>query len=333
VADIRTTVTEVVTGLGMLGSDLDGLLAARPRELGDVPPHVWDDLAGARAAGRFDDVFAGAFANGRAFATADDGLRHRRPRTIEWRGMAKAPGDEVVPADLHVDHVYLVSCKYLSRIVINASPSHLFERLLTGGHGQRSTDWFGVVAPHEYAAFYADVRDHRDDLALPADLTALTSEQRDVLRKAVPGRLPVVLAASYRALCDAVGVESARRWREGLADRAVQERVLWRMLRIGSAPYFVLGASDGDLLRLRITTPWDWRRRWRFEGLEVAPGPGGQPRVDWCAAVRDRDLGGVREVRGHVEVRWSHGKFCGPPEAKVYLDTPYVDVPGYVPLT
>ena len=36
-----------------------------------------------------------------------------------------------------------------------------------------------------------------------------------------------------------------------------------------------------------------------------------------------------RHVLGHVEVRWSHGLFCGPPEAKVYLDTPHTEVPGY----
>jgi hypothetical protein len=38
-------------------------------------------------------------------------------------------------------------------------------------------------------------------------------------------------------------------------------------------------------------------------------------------------------VRGHVEVRWSHGRLAAPPEAKVYLDTPHDDVPGYFPLT
>jgi hypothetical protein len=37
-------------------------------------------------------------------------------------------------------------------------------------------------------------------------------------------------------------------------------------------------------------------------------------------------------VDGHVEVRWSHGRFCGPPEAKVYLDTPHQAVPGYFAL-
>ena len=38
------------------------------------------------------------------------------------------------------------------------------------------------------------------------------------------------------------------------------------------------------------------------------------------------------EVGGHVEVRWSHGRFGGLPEAKVYLDTPHARVPGYFPL-
>jgi hypothetical protein len=32
-------------------------------------------------------------------------------------------------------------------------------------------------------------------------------------------------------------------------------------------------------------------------------------------------------------VRWSHGRFGKPPEAKAYLDTPHHRVPGYVPLT
>ena len=38
------------------------------------------------------------------------------------------------------------------------------------------------------------------------------------------------------------------------------------------------------------------------------------------------------EVNGHVEIRWSHGRFAQVPEAKVYLDTPQQLVPGYVPV-
>ena len=33
-----------------------------------------------------------------------------------------------------------------------------------------------------------------------------------------------------------------------------------------------------------------------------------------------------------MEIRWSHGRFSGAPEAKVHLDTPAHEVAGYVPL-
>jgi hypothetical protein len=59
---------------------------------------------------------------------------------------------------------------------------------------------------------------------------------------------------------------------------------------------------------------------------------GGQPRVGWVAHVRDRATNEVHEVAGHIEVRWSHGRFSGPPEAKGYLDTPHHLVPGYFSL-
>jgi hypothetical protein len=107
--------------------------------------------------------------------------------------------------------------------------------------------------------------------------------------------------------------------------------MLWRLLRIGSAPYFVLGASSSGFVRLRIATPWDWRQQFDLRSLSVEPQPSGQPTVAWRACARRRN-GSDAMVEGHVEVRWSHGRFGGPPEAKVYLDTPHLRVPGYFPL-
>jgi hypothetical protein len=108
--------------------------------------------------------------------------------------------------------------------------------------------------------------------------------------------------------------------------------MLWRLLRLSSAPYFVLGTGPSESLRLRVATPWDWRQRFELRELEVHPEHAGQPRVGWAAAVLDREGGCEQEVRGHVEVRWSHGRLGGNPEAKVYLDTPHRQVPGYFPL-
>ena len=331
-ADLRTTITEVVTGLGMLGyDDIDTALEARAAALVDVEPAVHDELARAWKERRHGDAFTAAFMNGRAFLSARDALRGRVPELVEWRGALRAPGDEVVPADLRVDHVYLVSCKYLSRIVVNASPHYLFDRCLAGGQGRRGGDWFREVAPVEHAALYERVRAaHTAAPALPAQVDDLDTAQRRALSSELRSGWPADAHAAYAALVARVADASATRWRDAIGGDG--EAMLWRLLRIGSAPYFVLGAAPRGFLRLRIGTPWDWRRQFELRAFEVEARAGGQPMVGWRAVVRDRATRVERAVEGHVEVRWSHGRFSGPPEAKVYLDSPHSDVPGYFPL-
>jgi hypothetical protein len=332
VPSARTTVTELATGLGMLGyPDVDGALAARPAAMVSVSPETWTRLAGWRMAGGYDRDFEAAFANGAAFLAAREGLRDRRPLAVEWKGSQRAPGDEVAPIDLRVDHVFLVSCKYLSKILCNSSPAHLFDDLLAGRHGRRRDDWYASVAPAELAELYRAVR-LLVGLGLPADAGDLAPAERRLLAEALAGGWPDAAGEAHAALCRAVATRSAERWRAALGRPGEREPMLWRLLRMGGAPYFVLGTTPRSLLRLRIATPWDWRQQYRLQSFEVAAQDGGQPRVSWQAAVRDVHGGGIRVVRGHVEVRWSHGRFSGPPEAKVYLDTPHEDVPGYVPL-
>ncbi|MGH9092809.1 MAG: hypothetical protein ACRDZR_15750 [Acidimicrobiales bacterium] len=327
----RTTVTELATGLGMLGlGDVDEALAARPASMVSVSPELWSRLAGWRAAGGYDGAFASAFANGAAFLVAGEGLRGRRPLAVEWKGSQRAPGDEVAPIDLRVDHVFLVSCKYLSKILCNASPAHLCCDLLAGRHGRRRDDWYAEVAPTELAALYRSVRPLVP--GLPESVESLSTPDRRQLAQALAGTWPEAAGHAYATLCHAVAARSADRWRSALARRGELEPMLWRILRMGAAPYFVLGATPRSPLRLRIATPWDWRQHYRLQAFEVHAQDSGQPRVGWRAGVRDVHRGRDVEIHGHVEIRWSHGRFCGPPEAKVYLDTPHEEVPGYVPL-
>ena len=56
-------------------------------------------------------------------------------------------------------------------------------------------------------------------------------------------------------------------------------------LRIGSAPYYVLGVSPKGFLRLRIATPWDWRRQFELRAFDIEAREGGQPVVAWTATV------------------------------------------------
>ncbi len=395
----RTTVTELGTGLGMLGlADIDDAVRSRTPVMHSLSPEMWERLRALRAGAAYDAEFHAAWANGQAFLAADEGLRGRLPKVVEWKGTGRAPGDEVAPIDLRVDHVYLVSCKYLSQILFNVSPWNVFDGLLVGaqargGRAARDVlpgggDWYAEVAPADYQALYEAVRlaalgwddegaaagppmllerrprPHQGPAApalpglgaadvsgapappappdgappaplrdLPTRAVDLSSLQRDALGRWLGTGWPVGAKALYATLSWAVALASVERWEAAMqAGAGAGEAMLWRLLRIGSAPYFVLGSSAARSLRLRIATSWDWRRQYRLVSFAMEPQSGGQPRVGWEATVRDRVSHTPHVVAGHIEVRWSHGRFGGLPEAKGYLDTPHHLVPGYVTL-
>jgi hypothetical protein len=168
---------------------------------------------------------------------------------------------------------------------------------------------------------------------LPPRAVDLTVPQREALGHWLRAGWPPGAKELYDVLSRAVAGASARRWEAAMTERGGSgEAMLWRLLRIGSAPYFVLGSSADRSLRLRIATSWDWRQHFQLISIAMEDQPGGQPRVGWEAVVRDRTSYEVHSVVGHIEVRWSHGRFGGLPEAKGYLDTPHHLVPGYFAL-
>jgi hypothetical protein len=215
---------------------------------------------------------------------------------------------------------------------MNSSPSNLFDRLLADRQDE-PTDWFGEIAPESYQSLYEACR-QLVDAPLPDSVSDLTQEHRDVLKAGLPRRLQGEAQRVYLELVSDVAERSARRWRQSMSSRSAAEATVWRLLRLESAPYYVLGESaEGHPIAHRVVTPGDLRRSHRFRGLDVWPAEGrGQPIVEWQATFTDQSSGREVPVRGHVEVRWSHGKFAQVPEAKVYLDSPHRLVPGYVAL-
>ena len=333
---IRTEITEIVTGLAMLGyRDLDEALRVRPMSVVNLADEHYERLVAARELGSHDTEFETAWQNGRVFARAEDGLRGRPPWIIEWKGPHKPPGYEQVPADLRIDHVYLVSCKYGSSILHNASPSHLFDRALTERRVERGSDWFSTTAPEAYQEFYEACILETELVDMPASVAEIDKQHRQSLKAALPkrGRLPDKAQRCYEQFSFAVSHASAERWRASLNSASAREAMVWRLLRLQAAPYFVLGATTNDEpLRYRVGTPWDFRNRFEVRAFDAWPDPAGQPMVRWRAEVDHRDQNRRNAIEGHVEIRWTHGRFSGAPEAKVHLDTHPHLVPGYFPL-
>ncbi|MCP3975267.1 MAG: hypothetical protein GY720_12350 [bacterium] len=329
-AGIRTEITEIVTGLGMLGfQSIERVLEAQPGALRNVTDDHFRRLASAYRSSEHPELFATAWDNGVVFARSSDGLRGRPPWSLEWKGGHRPPAYEQIPADLRVDHVYLISCKYGSKILINSSPSNVFDnRLAVRAAG--SVDWYAEVAADAYQSLYSLVRHELAGEALPRKVTELSRPQRDIIRKALPRRLGGELAEAYQEMNVRVTAESVARWKRALDTPARREEMVWRLLRFQAAPYFILGRSARDApIRVRVATPWDVRNRYEFLGFEIEAGARAQAVVGWRAAFRDRETDAPRWAAGHIEIRWSHGKFGQVPEAKIYLDTPYDEVPGY----
>lgn len=332
-----TVATELCTAMGALGcKTLHEIPTSPPKELDRVGPLDWQSLlTSLEHADRFKTL-SGALINGNAFLYAESALRGRTPRKIEWRGPTRPTGFEMVPADLRIDHVYLVSCKYASNVLINPSPTHLFDHLLQVRPAGVPKNWFYEVAKEEFTTLFQKTKsfiERSHPLSQLPDLpSSLSLQDKALIKETLSGsRWPPALIPYYQSLCDTVAINTANRWRKNLSDLKAQELLLWRMLRISEASYFMLGVSRDarETLRLRIGTPWDWNSLFKLKSLEISPKRAGQPTVAWRAIVKDKVKNDLRCIDGHVEIRWSHGRFIQNPEAKVYLDTPHKEIPGY----
>ena len=330
----RTEITEIVTGLAMLGHEsVEDAVRARPSDVTNVSAEHWDRLDESLADRRERATFEAAWANGRSFARARDGLRGRTPIVVEWKGPHRSVGDEIAPVDVRIDHVYLVSCKYLSRILYNLAPARLFEQAITGPRARSYGDWYLTTAPRQYQELYSEARAALGTpFELPREVADLRPAHRRILKEGLRREPVTGPQAAYAALVAEVSSASATRWNAELATPNLPARDALATAADRSAPYFILGTSRNESIRLRICTPWDWQQRYELRSFDIWPDVAGQPVVRWRASVKDREADQDTAVEGHVEVRWSHGRFAQPPEAKVYLDTSHQRVPGYFPL-
>lgn len=327
-----TLVSELATALGMIRRTLPEAMAHLPSELQGVSDTDWSRLVALHGEGHHALLFGNSFANGRSFATSEVALRHRQPGTVEWCGPRKVRGEFAIPADLRVDDVYLVSCKYESKNLLNSGPAKLFDHRLKDAR-RGGTSWYEEVAGEAYQSYYAAVRDHYGLSGLPGEAAALADPDRAVLAAVLPRELPAGLAAVQAEFCWQVAVASAERWTRSVGSTS-QHRTDFAMslLRIPQAIYFLLGQNGRSSLRFKVLSRWDWAARYQMREFSVAPSRTMQPTVTWKLDVFDRHLGVEQSAVGHVEIRWSHGRFNKAPEAKVYLDSDLHHTPGYVSL-
>ena len=320
-------VTEVGTAIGLRHSSLETALDLDPTKVGieDLDAGTWDRVRNVLRTGKRLGLLKMAFANGRFLK--EHVLRGKEVEAVRWRGATRLTS----PVDIWVDESFLISCKYRSKVLHNASPYTLFKSLL-GVVEQapvRTANWYAAVAPKEYQKYY-EAFARATGFDLPAKPEDLDLHQRVLLAQSqVAGKV----ASAAVKFSDAVSTASSSVWKQTLAGINSPQPFILRMLRVTTEPYYILGVSvSGKPIRVKVMSASEWLALYPAARLIVSPRLGSrQPVVEWEAEIEDRH-GRVHRALGHVEIRWSHGKFRGAPEAKVYLDTPLSKVPGHTVL-
>jgi len=193
--------------------------------------------------------------------------------------------------------------------------------------------WFDSVALEQYQVYFLAVRSHYGLNGISSDVTKLDAEDRLILKQALPRQMSDELSGEQAVFCQAMATASVERWRKSVTSQRQRQEFALSLLRIPQAIYFLLGVDGPTSLRFKVASRWDWAKQYEVRELNMSARHGAmQPTVDWRLVVTDCVSQTNLVVEGHVEVRWSHGRFLGAPEAKVKLDTALRAVPGYIDL-
>ncbi len=73
------------------------------------------------------------------------------------------------------------------------------------------------------------------------------------------------------------------RWRARLPSAMRREAMLWRLLPLSPASYFILGATDGVPFRFASERRGIGESGFQLDDLTITATPAGQSRVSWAA--------------------------------------------------
>ena len=342
-ATAKTEVSELATAFGITYGRLSPIRLWREElripGIPDAQVRVQVALLNWNKGDDIYDVFNLALENGNLFRKKI--LRDESPSKIAWTGSKKCKHRRWLPDDLVVNDEVLISVKFDSTTWFNLSPEALFVDLLQEETYEAADDWYSIIAPQEYKAFFQVVLRclHSEGKATTirsAKPQDMNKNDKRHLKEAIATwgkNLPEPAAEAYERFCEVISQKSLECWGINLLGAGPQAatNMFLRLIRIAEKPYWLLGASNGIPLRYRISSVEEWESYWCLEEFEVRYYPTGQPRVDWAAQIEKIESQCSTVVEGFCEIRWSRGKFQRPPECKVHIKTSPGEIPGYEP--
>jgi DNA modification methylase len=259
---------------------------------------------------------------------------------IKWLGPQKQARTDSGVQDLSAANIS-ISVKAGSNILFNLSPSHIFESMPQGSvPADRSENWFLRTNPGDFQDLYASVRDIRLD-HLPASATEFEhtarSADRDELQSEIAkltGSEKAKFESCYKAMCRKTSEISASMFNEnyknsmsGGSKNAVIEYLVRNLFRLDSVEYILAGIAGSREYVIKMPSLSHWKREWEIVDIQAHPDLSRkQSVVLLTVCYKNKQSGTSYNAQFHIEIRWSHRKFCGAPEAKLYKDFNWKDI-------
>jgi len=266
---------------------------------------------------------------------------------VRWEGPQQQAGSVTIPVDIIAANIP-ISIKADSNVVFNLSPPILFDSVPRASLSPtRSDNWYLTVAPDSYQKLY-ELANNLCTLSLPYSVqeyheTVRGAKKRKLLAKAIRNLSPADLAIfnkQYRAFCHQVATHSAALFHDNLKatlagqlKNAVTENIIRRFFRMSDSEYVLCGSDQRNDFCVTIPPLTEWKRKWRFKQLTAHPDLSrGQSVVNFEIVVAEKASRQEYTFPFHAEIRWSHGKFSGNPEAKLYKDFAWIEAPFFSPI-
>ena len=262
---------------------------------------------------------------------------------INWCGPQQQAATTTASMDLVAANVP-ISIKNNSNVVLNPSPYNMFITIPSGSMPATNADnWYEMTGPREIADLYTFVQEG-SGLAIPRtfsefDLGASKGDRKNLQEyiKNLVGENKAIFDDRYMRMCRNVSTVSADMFNDNYQTAfatnirsSLLENIVKQFFRINGVPYILVGLDSNRPFGLQIPDITDWKRNWKINELRATPDlTRRQSVVDIRILVEEKSSKTTHNMDFHVEIRWSHGKFCGNPEAKLYKEFPWSAVPFF----
>ena len=257
--------------------------------------------------------------------------------SVTWTGKEKIKEYGAVGHDLFIDAVDLrISVKENAQLFQNPSPFKVFEKWPKGIFEQsRDSDWFIYTALEELNNYYLKcsgdkISGYKDILSYYQNVGGKGKRKKFSTYVAdLHSASNAEVLSAYDKLCRKVSNKSAEIFNSNITasltasnKQLSKNKALAKLFafyfRLDGNRYTLCGTENSASFAVEVTDLKNWEEN--FEILEVTAEAltRGQPEVLLSFEFLDKknQKKFIRKIRS--EVRWSHGKFCGNPEGKLY---------------